>query len=142
MDDLYAVVSDNFPVSQGPTLIVPRRSLTRFQELNSAEKSRLECAQTHLQQSLNPATEGFNLGVNDGKAAGQTIPQFHFHVIPRHGGDMADPRGGLFSSNISADIEYRIGESPDYFDWQSVQPRHDFVCALFFGRAVINSGSH
>ena len=42
-----------------------------------------------------PSPEGFNLGVNDGLAAGQTMPQFHFHVIPRRSGDVADPRGGL-----------------------------------------------
>jgi diadenosine tetraphosphate (Ap4A) HIT family hydrolase len=63
------------------------------------EKSRLlewvEWAQACLQQTLTPAPEAFNLGVNDGKAAGQTMPQFHFHVIPRHSGDVADPQGGL-----------------------------------------------
>ena len=99
MDDLFAVVSDKFPVSPGHTLIIPRRPLTRFQELNSEEKSRLlewvEWAQARLQQTLTPAPEAFNLGVNDGKAAGQTMPQFHFHVIPRHSGDVADPRGGV-----------------------------------------------
>ena len=98
-DDLFAVVSDKFPVSPGHTLIIPRRPLTRFQELTPAEKSRLlewmDWAQSRLQQTLTPAPEAFNLDVNDGKAAGQTMPQFHFHVIPRHSGDVADPRGGL-----------------------------------------------
>lgn len=98
-DDLFAVVSDKFPISPGHTLIIPRRPRTRFQELNAAEKSRLlewvEWTQERLQQSLSPAPEAFNLGVNDGKAAGQTMPQFHFHVIPRHTGDVADPRGGV-----------------------------------------------
>ena len=42
-----------------------------------------------------PKPDGFNLGVNDGPAAGQTMPQFHFHVIPRRTGDVADPRGGV-----------------------------------------------
>ena len=99
VDDLFAVVSDKFPVSPGHTLIIPRRPLTRFQELYAVEKSRLlewvEWAQAHLQQTLTPAPEAFNLGVNDGKAAGQTMPQFHFHVIPRHSGDVPDPRGGV-----------------------------------------------
>ena len=99
VDDLFAVVNDKFPVSPGHTLIVPRRPLTRFKELTAAEKSRLlewvEWVQTHLLQSLMPSPKAFNLGVNDGIAAGQTIPQFHFHVIPRHSGDVADPRGGL-----------------------------------------------
>ena len=98
-DDLFVVVSDKFPISPGHTLIIPLRALTRFQELTAMEKSRLlewvEWTQTHLQQTLTPAPEAFNLGVNDGKAAGQTMPQFHFHVIPRHTGDVADPRGGV-----------------------------------------------
>jgi len=99
LDDLFAVVSDKFPVSPGHVLIIPRRSLTRFQELNAGEKSRLlewvDWAQARLQQTLTPVPEAFNLGVNDGKAAGQTMPQFHFHVIPRRSGDVADPRGGV-----------------------------------------------
>jgi diadenosine tetraphosphate (Ap4A) HIT family hydrolase len=99
VDDLFAVVSDKFPVSPGHTLIIPRRPLTRFQELTAAEKARLlewvEWTQAHLQQTLMPTPEAFNLGVNDGKAAGQTMPQFHFHVIPRHAGDVTDPRGGV-----------------------------------------------
>jgi diadenosine tetraphosphate (Ap4A) HIT family hydrolase len=99
VDELFAVVTDKFPVSRGHMLIIPRRPLTRFQELNAGEKSRLlewvEWAQARLQQTLMPVPEAFNLGVNDGKAAGQTMPQFHFHVIPRHSGDVADPRGGV-----------------------------------------------
>jgi diadenosine tetraphosphate (Ap4A) HIT family hydrolase len=98
-DNLFAVVSDKFPISPGHTLIIPRRALTRFRELTAAEKSRLlewvEWAQERLQQTLTPPPEAFNLGLNDGKAAGQTMPQFHFHVIPRHNGDVADPRGGV-----------------------------------------------
>jgi diadenosine tetraphosphate (Ap4A) HIT family hydrolase len=99
VDDLFAMVCDKFPVSPGHSLIIPRRPLTRFQELTAVEKSRLlewvDWAQARLQQTLTPAPEAFNLGVNDGKAAGQTMPQFHFHVIPRHSGDVADPRGGV-----------------------------------------------
>ena len=98
-DDLFAVVSDKFPVSPGHTLIVPRRPLARFHELAAAEKTRLlewvDWAQRHLAATLTPPPEAFNLGVNDGKAAGQTMPQFHFHVIPRHIGDVPDARGGV-----------------------------------------------
>lgn len=98
-DELFAVVADKFPVSPGHTLIIPRRPLTRFRELNASEKSRLlewvEWAQETLQQTLSPSRDASNLGVNDGKAAGQTMPQFHFHVIPRHSDDVPDPRGGV-----------------------------------------------
>ncbi len=99
VDEMFAVVSDKFPVSPGHTLIIPRRALTRFQELNAAERLRLlewvDWAQNRLLVMLTPPPDAFNLGVNDGKAAGQTMPQFHFHVIPRHDGDVADPRGGV-----------------------------------------------
>lgn len=99
VDDLFAVVSDKFPVSPGHTLIIPCRALTRFQELNAAERIKLldwvDWAQKHLMARLAPPPDAFNLGVNDGKAAGQTMPQFHFHVIPRTRGDSSDPRGGI-----------------------------------------------
>jgi diadenosine tetraphosphate (Ap4A) HIT family hydrolase len=99
VDDLFAVVSDKFPVSPGHTLIIPLRALARFQELNLAERARLlhwvGWAQEHLAATVTPRPDAFNLGVNDGKSAGQTMPQFHFHVIPRHGGDVTDPRGGI-----------------------------------------------
>ena len=99
MDDLFAVVSDKFPVSPGHTLIIPRRALTRFQELGATERVKLlewvDWSQRRLTETLAPPPDAFNLGVNDGKAAGQTMPQFHFHVIPRHAGDVADPRGGI-----------------------------------------------
>jgi diadenosine tetraphosphate (Ap4A) HIT family hydrolase len=98
-DDLFAVVSDKFPVSPGHTLIIPRRPLARFRELNATEKVRLlewvDWAQRHLDAMLSPSPDGFNLGVNDGESAGQTMPQFHFQVIPRHSGDVPDPRGGV-----------------------------------------------
>ena len=98
-DDLFAVVRDKFPVAAGHTLIIPRRALTRFQELDAAEKSRLlkwiEWTQERLQLTLSPPPDAYNLAINDGKAAGQTMPQFHFHVIPRYHGDVVDPRGGV-----------------------------------------------
>jgi diadenosine tetraphosphate (Ap4A) HIT family hydrolase len=99
VDDLFAVVSDKFPVSPGHTLIIPRRALTRFQELSADEKAKLlewvDWAQKHLLATMSPPVDAFNLGVNDGPAAGQTMPQFHFHVIPRYHGDVANPRGGV-----------------------------------------------
>lgn len=98
-DDLFAVVSDKFPISPGHALIIPRRAVAHFQELNAAERAKLlewvDWTQRRLLATLTPAPDAFNLGVNDGKAAGQTMPQFHFHVIPRFTGDVPDPRGGI-----------------------------------------------
>src|ERR1039457_2147343 len=99
VDDLFAVVSDKFPISPGHTLIIARRPVARFQEFTSAEKARLlvwiDWTQQHLASQLNPTPDAFNLGLNDGPAAGQTMPQLHFHVIPRYTGDVPDPRGGI-----------------------------------------------
>ena len=99
LDNLFAVVSDKYPVSPGHTLIISRRPVTRFQELTGAEKARLlvwiDWTQEHLASNLSPAPDGFNLGLNDGPAAGQTVLQLHFHVIPRYTGDVPDPRGGI-----------------------------------------------
>lgn len=98
-DDLLVVVKDKFPVSPGHTLIIPRRPVIRFQKLSAEEKARLlawvDWTQQHLEATMSPPPDAFNLGMNDGPAAGQTMPQFHFHVIPRHNGDVADPRGGV-----------------------------------------------
>ena len=99
LDELFAVVKDKWPVTPAHTLIICRRPVSRFHELSAPEKARLlawvDWTQQHLQNTLSPAPDGFNLGVNDGKAAGQTVPQFHFHVIPRYAGDVPDPRGGV-----------------------------------------------
>lgn len=98
-DDLFAVVRDKYPISPGHTLIIARRAIARFQDLTASEKERLlfwvNWAQQHLAASLSPKPDAFNLGLNDGPAAGQTMPQFHFHVIPRYAGDVPDPRGGV-----------------------------------------------
>ncbi len=98
-DELFALLRDKYPVTAGHTLIIPKRAVQRFQHLTEAEQNRLikwvVWTQEHLQKQQTPAPEGFNLGVNDGPAAGQTMPQFHFHVIPRRSGDVADPRGGV-----------------------------------------------
>lgn len=98
-DDLFALVRDKFPVAPGHTLIIPRREVAQFADLTDAEKAGLmnwiQQAQRLLLETLSPVPDGFNLGINDGAAAGQTIPQFHFHIIPRYKGDVPDPRGGI-----------------------------------------------
>jgi diadenosine tetraphosphate (Ap4A) HIT family hydrolase len=67
--------------------------------MTSAEKARLlvwiDWIQQHLAAHLTPAPDAFNLGLNDGPAAGQTMPQLHFSVIPRYTGDVPDLRGGI-----------------------------------------------
>jgi len=77
-DGLFAVVGDKFPVTLGHTLIIPKRAVKRFRELTEAEKFGLLMwvgwTQEFLTKEHDPPPEDFNLGVNDGPAAGQTIP--------------------------------------------------------------------
>ena len=99
LDDIFAVVRDEFPVSPGHALIIARRPAARFQDLTNSEKTRLleriDWTQQHLISALTPPPNAFNFGLNDGPAAGQTVAQFHFHIIPRYSGDVSDPRGGV-----------------------------------------------
>jgi diadenosine tetraphosphate (Ap4A) HIT family hydrolase len=99
LDKLYLVIYDKYPIIEGHCLIIPRRKAARFHDLKPSEKERLihwiEWTQSYLEKILMPTPDGFNLGVNDGEAAGQTMGQFHFHVIPRYRGDVPDPRGGI-----------------------------------------------
>jgi diadenosine tetraphosphate (Ap4A) HIT family hydrolase len=94
----YAVViRDAFPVSPGHTLIIPKRHVASFFEVTEAERadlmSLLAAARDDLDREFRPA--GYNVGINDGAAAGQTVPHLHVHLIPRFAGDREDPRGGV-----------------------------------------------
>lgn len=88
---------DAFPVSPGHTLIVPRRHEADLFALEptslAAVWSRVAEVRDALQRTHSP--DGFNVGINAGAAAGQTIAHAHVHVIPRYAGDVADPRGGV-----------------------------------------------
>jgi diadenosine tetraphosphate (Ap4A) HIT family hydrolase len=91
------VIRDGFPVSPGHTLIVPRRHIASFFDVTDAERtdlmSFLTAARDDLDRQFRPA--GYNIGINDGVAAGQTVPHVHIHLIPRYAGDRDDPRGGV-----------------------------------------------
>ena len=96
-DDVTLVIRDAFPVSPGHTLIIPRRHVGSFFELTPPERARmlelLTQAKAELDGTLQP--DGFNIGINDGAAAGQTVAHLHLHLIPRYRGDTPDPRGGV-----------------------------------------------
>ena len=95
--DFALVLRDGFPISPGHTLIVPRRHVRSFFALDSREQAAmleaLNWAKGELAQSHHP--DAFNVGLNDGPAAGQTVPHCHLHLIPRYAGDVAEPRGGV-----------------------------------------------
>jgi diadenosine tetraphosphate (Ap4A) HIT family hydrolase len=89
--------SDGFPISPGHTLVVPRRHAASIYDLDAAEQADLwqlvAQVRNQLARELHP--DGFNIGINDGPAAGQTIEHAHIHIIPRWKGDVPDPRGGI-----------------------------------------------
>jgi diadenosine tetraphosphate (Ap4A) HIT family hydrolase len=88
---------DAYPVTEGHALVVPRRHVASIFELPPDELAALWTQVANVRKLLakkyNP--DAFNIGVNDGPAAGQTVPHAHIHVIPRRTGDAADPRGGI-----------------------------------------------
>ena len=96
-NDHAVAVYDGFPVTPGHSLIIPRRHMASFFEANREERSALldllEEMRALLQREHNP--DGFNIGINDGAAAGQTVMHLHIHLIPRYAGDTGDPRGGV-----------------------------------------------
>ncbi len=91
------VIRDNSPVSSGHSLIILKRHVLSFFELSPAERTSLfflvEQIKSELDDTLKP--DGYNIGINDGAVAGQTIPHLHIHLIPRYSGDMLDPSGGV-----------------------------------------------
>jgi diadenosine tetraphosphate (Ap4A) HIT family hydrolase len=95
--DEVLVIRDAFPVSPGHTLVIPRRHIGSFFELTDAERACMVelLAQVKAELDLSFQPDGFNIGINDGAAAGQTVPHLHLHLIPRYRGDAPDPRGGV-----------------------------------------------
>lgn len=96
-DELTVVYKDGFPVSPGHTVIIPRRHFATLFEATPAEQAALLAALTRAKTILDERhrPDGYNIGINQGKAGGQSVPHLHIHVIPRYLGDKEDPRGGV-----------------------------------------------
>lgn len=88
---------DAYPVSKGHTLLVPKIHRSSVFELPLAMKNSIPYYLGYIKDILADRfkPDGFNVGVNDGEAAGQTIPHCHIHIIPRYIGDVEDPKGGV-----------------------------------------------
>lgn len=88
---------DAYPVSPGHALVVPRRHVVFLADLEPDELADLWLLGSELCRTLAGSlhADAFNLGINLGRAAGQTIAHLHLHVIPRYEGDVPDPRGGV-----------------------------------------------
>lgn len=96
-DSTWIAVYDNYPVSKGHTLLIPKRHCETFFDLNDFETGILShiinVIKLILDEKFKP--DGYNIGCNCGEAAGQTVMHCHIHIIPRYKGDMENPRGGV-----------------------------------------------
>lgn len=90
-------VADRYPVAPGHTLVVPHRPIATWWEATAEERAGLwtlvDVVKARLDATYHP--DGYNVGFNAGAAASQTVDRLHIHVIPRHVGDVPDPRGGI-----------------------------------------------
>ena len=107
-NDSGIVIRDGYPVSPGHTLIIPNCHVGSFFSLLPEERNDLlallDTAKQQIDAEFSP--QGYNIGINDGAAAGQTVPHLHIHLIPRYEGDRDDPRGG---------VRWIIPEKADYW---------------------------
>ncbi len=90
-------IRDGFPISEGHSLIIPKSHVQSIFDLEPEEQRMVWTfvAQVRQQLAIELKVRAFNIGINDGKEAGQTIEHAHIHVIPRRPGDVSDPRGGI-----------------------------------------------
>lgn len=93
----FFLIKDNFPVSPGHMLIVSNKLKVDYFRLTGEEIKELDQmivrAKVMIDEEYRP--DGYNIGMNCGEAAGQTIQHFHCHLIPRYTGDMENPKGGI-----------------------------------------------
>ncbi len=107
-NELAVWLFDAFPVAPGHSLVVPKRHIASFFEATQDERSAmlqlLDEAHVFVRERWSP--DAFNIGINDGPAAGQTVGHLHMHLIPRFNGDVPDPRGG---------VRWLLPEKADYW---------------------------
>lgn len=92
------LIYDGYPVTPGHSLVIPKRHVPDCFDLTPEELvavHELVAQGRHLILNLHHDVKGFNIGVNVGLAAGQTVLHCHFHLIPRRDEDVSNPRGGV-----------------------------------------------
>lgn len=96
-NELAIAFFDQFPVTKGHLLFGPRRHVVDYFETTLDERLAIDRllleAKTYIDKEYRP--DGYNIGINIGEAAGQTVMHAHLHLIPRYKGDVKDPRGGV-----------------------------------------------
>lgn len=96
-NDTVVAFYDQYPVSKGHVLIVPKRHIQTYFDATIAEKKDIDQAIMTLKNRLDLShqPDGYNIGINNGIASGQSILHLHVHLIPRYVGDTIDPKGGV-----------------------------------------------
>tara|TARA_Y100000031_G_C8223715_1_gene387239 strand:- start:1545 stop:1853 length:309 start_codon:yes stop_codon:yes gene_type:complete len=92
------VIRDGFPVTEHHSLVIPKRHVASYFELGQAEINAINQLLKKTKDKLSnidSTIDGFNVGINDGESAGQTIFHCHVHLIPRRIGDVDNPKGGV-----------------------------------------------
>ncbi|NLW91347.1 MAG: HIT family protein [Syntrophomonadaceae bacterium] len=96
-NNLAYAIFDRYPVNEGHMLIIPYRHVVDYWDSSREERQAindlLEECKVFLDQRFQP--DAYNIGVNCGEAAGQTVFHLHIHLIPRYKGDVDNPRGGV-----------------------------------------------
>jgi len=112
---------DDFPISNGHCEIIPKKHIESFFELNPSQVQSLydlvKDVKEIIEERFKP--DGYNIGINEGKAAGRTQDHLHIHLIPRYHGDVENPRGGI--RNV-------IAQKADYIPEMKKMPsRKDYL---------------
>jgi diadenosine tetraphosphate (Ap4A) HIT family hydrolase len=97
-NDLAYAVRDHYPVTPGHALVIPKRHVSEYFDLSQPELNACNALLGPMRTATeedDPQIKGFNIGVNNGKTAGQSIFHCHIHLIPRRPGDVENPRGGV-----------------------------------------------
>lgn len=96
-NDKFVAIADLRPVTKGHTLIVPKKHIVSFFDLKGDEPKELYLFIKNVKEILDKkySPDAYNVGINDGEAAGRSINHLHVHVIPRYSGDISEPEGGI-----------------------------------------------
>jgi len=96
-NNTFFAIYDEFPVSDGHVLLIPKRHVESFFDITKDEQDDffelIKNVKEIVDRKFNP--DGYNIGINEGRAAGRTIDHLHIHLIPRYKGDVEDPVGGV-----------------------------------------------
>ena len=96
-NELAFVIYDHYPVNKGHVLVIPKRHFASYFSATSSEIMALNDLIYKVKELLDGELkpDGYNIGINIGESAGQTIFHLHIHVIPRYTGDVDNPKGGI-----------------------------------------------